>query len=267
MQPVLLFALEGDARAVHLRHTEAVVSLHAHQLLDALPLFLGVRFGADAEGVQMRVAPRVDAHFIHHFRQARCVARDDVQAGRPEVGDKLDLPLRVSCGRRHGQATQLLGSVLESQSAGEHAVARGVLENVRVPYADHVHAAGHLIGPLVEVAGRMEHDGRITRCAARRMEPHALLQRDGHHAERIIAAQVVFCGERDFLQILQRTDAVCRDAILFKHFAIKRGVPRNLDCLLQPFQLELLQVGALHGLNFFLPIFHCFCFHHVYLNS
>ena len=44
---VLLFALEGHARAAHFRHSEGVVCLDAQHLLDALAGVLAVGLGAD----------------------------------------------------------------------------------------------------------------------------------------------------------------------------------------------------------------------------
>ena len=106
-------------------------------------------FGTDTNGVQLRVLAGIDTHLVHDLRQAGRVAWDDVQAGRTEIGDEFDLPFGVSRRRRDGQRAESLSSVLEAQSAGKHAVARRVLEDVRIPEPYHIHTAGHLVRPLV----------------------------------------------------------------------------------------------------------------------
>ena len=55
------------------------------------------KLGADTNGVQLGVAAGVDPHFIHHFRQAGGIAGNDVEAGRPEIRDELDLPFGIAC--------------------------------------------------------------------------------------------------------------------------------------------------------------------------
>ena len=40
MESVLLLALKSHTRTAHLRHTEGVVCLHSHHILDALALLL-----------------------------------------------------------------------------------------------------------------------------------------------------------------------------------------------------------------------------------
>ena len=69
---VLILALEGHARTVHLGHTERVVGLDAQQTLDTAALLFGVRLGADEEGAQMGAA-EVDAFLLEHLGQTDSV--------------------------------------------------------------------------------------------------------------------------------------------------------------------------------------------------
>ena len=256
VEPILRGAFEGDARAVHLRHPKAVICLHAEELFDAFALFLGVRLGADADGVELRIAARVNTHLVHHLRQSRSIAGDNMEASCPKVGDELDLALRIAGSGRDGEGAEAFGSVLEAQSAGEHAVARGVLEHVGVAQSDHVHTASHLVSPFGEVAGGVDDDGRVPCRPARGMQADTLLEGDSHQSEGIVGTEVVFRGERNLAEIVERLDIVGRESVLMEYFLIKRRLDRLPDRPFQAFQLEGGELVAAHRFDVFLPIHH-----------
>ena len=148
---VLLGALEGNARAAHLRHSEGVVGLDAEHVLDALARIFRMGLSADHERAELRVFAGIDTPLDHHFMQTGSIRRDGVHHGRTEIREELELAQGVAGSRRDGQHANFLGTVLEAEAAGEHAVAGGVLEHVLGAAAHHPEAAGDGVGPLVKV--------------------------------------------------------------------------------------------------------------------
>ena len=86
--------------------------------------------------------------------------------GGAEVREELQLPQRVARRRGDGEHSQFLRSVLESEPAGEHAVAGSVLEHVLGPAAHHPEASRHGVGPLVQVLCSVQDDRRVSGGAA-----------------------------------------------------------------------------------------------------
>ena len=124
VEAVLFLTLKAYTRAAHLAHTKRVVCFHAHHLLDALTLFLRVWFGSDGQHLEFCVATRIDAFLLHHLVQTCHITRHGMYGCGSEVFDKLNLTERVSSSSRYGECSEAFGSVLETESAGEHAVAR-----------------------------------------------------------------------------------------------------------------------------------------------
>ena len=69
VQTVLLLTLETHTRTAHLRHAKGVVGLHAHHLLYASALLLGMRLGTNGQNLQFGIAARVHTHALHHLVQ------------------------------------------------------------------------------------------------------------------------------------------------------------------------------------------------------
>ena len=63
MHFVLVLAFEADSRAVHFCHPEGVERLAAEHFLDALPGFLGMRFGSNEKSFELRVLLGIQAVF------------------------------------------------------------------------------------------------------------------------------------------------------------------------------------------------------------
>ena len=126
-----------------------------------------MRLRTDDKRAQLRVAARVYALLLHHLVYSCGIAWYGVDHSRAEVGEELELASCVAGCGRHCKHAQSLRSVLESQSASEHAVARSVLEHVVRTAAHHPKAASHSVSPFVQVFLRVKYYGRIARRATR----------------------------------------------------------------------------------------------------
>lgn len=150
VQAVLFLTLEGHARAVHFGEPVGVVDLHAEQALDAPPRLLGVGFRAhagDAQGHGARIFP----FFDERGAQMQGVGGQDMRHGGAEVLDQLELALGVARPGGDGHAAETLRPEVDAEAAREQAVAGHVLEDVALAHARHVQAAGHEVGPAVDV--------------------------------------------------------------------------------------------------------------------
>ena len=81
-------------------------------------------------------------------------------------------------------------ALMEAVAAGEQAVAVGVVDQHPRPHTGGRHAAGHQLGPGVEVGARVAHHRRLAVRAARRVQAHELLARHRQQPERVVVAQV-----------------------------------------------------------------------------
>ena len=209
-----------------------------------------MRLGTDAKHAQIRVATRIDALFLHHLVDARGIRRNGVEHGRSEVLDELDLSGRVAGGGRHGEHSDALGTVLETESGGEHSVASRVLENVFGTASHHPQASRHGGRPFVEVFLRVQHDGWVARRSARRVQSRTFAHRYAGEAKRIVVAQVFLRGEGQSAHVVQRFDVVGRDAEFSEFLTVKFRVHTVAHGLLQPFQLKFFQFFSGHRFNF-----------------
>ena len=203
-----------------------------------------MRLGAYYQRVQFGVPARVYTHFDHHFVKAAGIARYGMKSRSAEIGNELYLPFGVACGSRNGKHSQPLRAVLESQAAGEHSVARGVLENVARAQANHVKATRNGVGPFVEVALRVQDYGRRAGCAARGMQAHHLAQRHRRQAERVIVAQILLCGKGNLRQVVEAAYVVGLQMVLGKAFLVKRRLHTASDCLFQTLELQVFYFGS-----------------------
>ena len=190
VQAVLLEAFEADAGAVHFGEAVGVVDLDVEKFLDAPAEAFRVGLGADDGDAQGQLAG-ILAHLAQALAQDEGVGRQDVGHGRVEVPDELDLAQRVAGAGRNGHAAEALGAGVDAEAAREQAVAGHVLEDVVLAHADHVQAAGHEIGPDVEVVLRVGDGHGRARRAARAVQAHELVMRDDNEPEGILGAQIV----------------------------------------------------------------------------
>ena len=253
MQAVLLGAFEGDAGAVHLGEAEGVVRLDAEHLLDAPPVLVGMRLGADHQRVQLRVLARIEAFFPEHVVQTPEIARDRVRDGRAEVAHQLDLAQAVAGAGGNAQATELLDAVLEAQPAGEQAVAADVLEDVGVAHAGGEQRARHQVRPAREVVPVVIDHRRVAGRAARTVQADDIALVGGEKAPRIIATQVLLGGEGQLADRVDRLQTVRRRSTEHGLLAIVGRGDRLPQGVVQTLDLERRQILALDFFEFFFP--------------
>ena len=124
--------------------------------------------------------------------------RDDVGL---EVVDQLHLPLGHAAGNRHHRAAEPFGAVMRTETAGEQAVAVGVVHQHAGAPAGGADRARHHVGPDVDIAlGISDHDGLAGR-AGGRMDADQLFARHREHVEGVIVAKVGLHRERELGEI------------------------------------------------------------------
>ena len=121
------------------------------------------------------------------------------------------------------------------------------------PAAGRADAAGHHVGPHVDVVGGVADDGRLARRAAGGVHPHHLLARHREHPERVVGAQVGLGGERQPREVGQLAEVVGVHAGRVPGLAVVRDVRVGvLDRRPQPLGLqrpELVERGGLDGVE------------------
>ena len=86
-----------------------------------------------------------------------------MQSRGTEIGDELDLAFGIACRCGNSQHPQAFSPILEPQSSSKHAVARRILENIALAESHHIQAAGHGVGPFLQIVLRVQNDGRSAR--------------------------------------------------------------------------------------------------------
>ena len=220
VQAVLVLALKGHARAVHLGEAVGVVGLHVEKLFDAAPEFHRIGLGPHHGDAQGEVA-RVLAHIAQMFAKDERVGRQDVGDRGPEVLGQLDLAARVAGTGRDGHAAQTLGTEVDPQAAGEQTVTGHVLEHVVTAHAYHIEAAGHQVGPAVDVVLRMADGHRTARGTTGAVHAHDLAARYAQEPRGILVPQILLGGEGDAPDVVQRRDALGRHTGFIQTAAIE----------------------------------------------
>ena len=132
-----------NTRAGKLRQAIDIIRLDAEALLDILTHLLTPCFCAENTGLQMDLVPQ--AALVNRFSQIRRVRRCAAQNGRTEILHKLQLPVGVAGGHRQRQAAELLTAAVESEAAGEQAVAirdlTYILPGLRPRLPAHAHSS------------------------------------------------------------------------------------------------------------------------------
>jgi hypothetical protein len=90
---------------------------------------------------------------------------------------------------------------VEAEAACEQAVSNHILEDIVLTDADHGEASRYEFGPSVDVSHGMVDNGGCSCGAGGGVEPHDLIERGAHHAERIGIAKVLLGGERQLPDI------------------------------------------------------------------
>ncbi len=139
--------------------------------------------------------------------------------------DQLHLLLGLPARHRDHGAAQPLGAVVRAQAAGEQAVAVGDVHDVAGAPAGGADRARDQVGPGVDVALRVAHDGRLAGRARRGVDAHDLLARHREHAERVVVAQVLLGRERE---LAPGRRATCRSAGCTPRASNARAVVRHV---------------------------------------
>jgi hypothetical protein len=221
VETVLAFAFKGDAGTVHLREAVGVEGLDAEQVLDALPLPLGVGFGADGQHAQPGVPGDVHPHFLENLVKTGQIAGDGVDDRGAKISDQLDLAAAVAGSGRDGQGAEALRAVLEAEAAGEQAVAADILEDVAGPGSGREQGARHQVGPGIEIVAVVEDDRGVAGGAAGAMEADRIVARHGEEAVGEMLPQILFGGHGQAAEIRQRPDVLGIQPPLFEGRAVK----------------------------------------------
>jgi hypothetical protein len=208
MQTVFaLHAFLRDAGAHHLGQSIDIGGVHVEGCFDLAAHRIGPRLGAEDTEFERRFA-RVQALALELVQDRQHVARchrDDVG---PEVVDQLHLPLGHAAGDRHHRATEPFRAVMHAKSAGEQAIAIGVVDDHAGAAAGGADRARHHRRPRLDIGpGISDHD-RLAGGAGRCMDPDQLFARHREHVERVIVAQVGLHGERKILQVRQLPEII-----------------------------------------------------------
>ena len=172
-----------------------------------------------------------------------------------EVGHELYLSERVARSGRNGEHANALGTILETESSGEHSVARRVLEHVVGAQSNHPEVASHLVSPFVEVFLRVEYHSRIACRSRRGMQSHTLLQRHRGKAEGIGVAQVLLCGEWNAAYVVNACYALRRYSSFLQPFFIHGIVHAVSNSCFQSLHLQCLNLLPRHCLQFGVEVF------------
>ena len=118
---------------------------------------------------------------------------------------------------------------MEAQTAGEQAVAVGVLDDVRTGQTVANQSARDGFLPDFQVFLRVRYDNRLARRTTRGMEPDHFVQRHREQAVGVGVTKVDLHGEREFRDVVNRADVIGSDA----HFV--HAVPVQLDVVVRQF--------------------------------
>ena len=139
-----------------------VVGLDAHGLLDVLPHALGPGLGSENRLPELGVPADVDTHLlgdvseVDEVRGSACDRRD------AQVHHELDLPLGASGSRGQDGCSDLLGTVVESESSREESVSIGDLHGVITTDTYGGQGPSEGLGPVCEVVLGVSDEGGLT---------------------------------------------------------------------------------------------------------
>ena len=194
----------------------------------------------DGKHSQVSVTTWVDTNLLHHLIEACDITGHGMNGGSAEVLNELYLSERVARCCWHGESTESLRTVLESESASKHAVARRVLEDIVRTEANHPEASSHSVGPFVYVLLRVQNDGWIACSARRGVEAHTLAQGNAGHAEGVCISQVLLGGEWYLAQVFESLNVLRLETCLIKALLVEWGIHAVLDCSLKSLKLQSL---------------------------
>jgi len=152
---------------------------------------------------------------------------------------------------RHDGRAEPLGALVKAEPAREQPVAVGVVDDGAWPDAGHREAAGHDMGPRLEIGGGIADDGRLAPRPAGGVDADELLARHGEQPEGVVLAQLALRAERQPDQVVERADVTGRfDAARAQALAAAgHGGHEPVDGVPQSLELERLEPLARRGFD------------------
>ena len=126
---------------------------------------------------ELEILLRIKSAFGEETQQTHGVARENVADSCSESLHEPDLAFRVARGARDDECAETLHAVMETESAGEEAVAHDVLEDVRAARARHEGGTGGHVRPEIKVVLSMENHCRSSGRSGRGMQTDDVLHR------------------------------------------------------------------------------------------
>ena len=141
-----------------------------------------------------------------------------------------------------------MAAAVQTRAAGKQAVAVADVANVILCAARCNDGARAAVLPQINVVLRIERDDTPARGAGGGLDADAVGKRSCKKSVRIGFAQVVFCEERQLVQILQTSDIRGRQSFLLHFFAVVGDIVPDVFHLLQQALVlpcaDLLAAGA-----------------------
>ena len=187
----------GQAIILGVRDAQAHFNQAAH--------FRRMAFAAEKADAQFQVL-RCDSLFSHDLGQMQGIGRRGDQDGRAQVLHEHQLALGIAARMRDHGGAQVFEAIVETKTAGEHAITEGDLADVVRCDPGCRGQSGTAIRPDCHVIAGVADDDRLACRAGRRMISHNRPRILGKHPRRVIVTQIVLDRERDPLKILQCLD-------------------------------------------------------------
>lgn len=188
-----------NTRAGKLRQAIDIIRLDAEALLDILTHLLTPCFCAENTGLQMDLVPQ--AALVNRFRQIRCVGRGAAKDSRAKILHELQLTVSIAGGHRQRQAAELLTAAVESEAAGEQAVAIRDLTYILRACARGCQRTRTAVVPEVNILLRVKRDDALAGRAGGRVDADALSsgsarRPNGYASRRSALLKTAACKDR-----------------------------------------------------------------------
>ena len=197
-----------------------VVGAHdVHARFDFLFELRGARLSAEQAHAQRTCLP-VEAEPLSHLAHMHGIRRRGDEHRGSVILDHGEMPLGIARTGRNQHASEFLQSVVQAESACEHAVAEGHLRAVARHNAGHLGQSGDAIAPYVHIMGVVaDYDG-FAGCARRGVKLDDLVKGHGEQAVWKRFAQNRLIGEGKQPHIFERLDVARLYAALVELVAI-----------------------------------------------
>jgi hypothetical protein len=188
----------------------------------------GPRLAAEDAHLECQVVG-AEARLGDRLADAQRIGGRGEQRLRAQVVQERDLPRGHAARHRDDGRAEALGALVEAQPAGEQPVAVGVVDDHPRVHAGHPQAAGHELGPRLEVRARVADHRPAAAGPTRGMDPNELLASDREEAERVVVVELGLGGERKACDVVEAGDVARR-----RHAGRVQALTRRRDALEQP---------------------------------